>query len=46
METKLEKSINKEAKNISKVYGIRYIEAQIILLKGVTLYQDSLIRRD
>jgi len=40
MDTKLEEAIDKEVENIVSVYGVRDVVAKIILLKGVTIYQD------
>lgn len=45
METRLGIEINKEALRISKIYGINLIEAQIILMKGITIYQDYMMGR-
>ena len=44
METRLVTAINKEALHISDVYGINLVVAQIILLKGITIYQDSIMK--
>jgi len=43
MDTKLEEAISKEVENIYGVYGVRPEIAEIILLKGVTIYQDMKI---
>jgi len=43
MDTKLEEAIDKEVENIVSVYGVRDVVAKIILLKGVTIYQDMKI---
>lgn len=42
MDTILETAINKESANISLTYGIKAQIARIILLKGITIYQDCL----